>query len=370
MNWMDTVPLWDHHCHLIVGRKRADDMKSFAYALSEAPESYPLADIQETVVYWRALAVAARELGTEVDATMVQHALKDRDFSDYASRLLHQAGYNKLLVDTGFVPPGACTLKEMEALLTMSISPIFRIERAAEAVFSQFDSVGDWIHFLKGSLKALRAEGYVGVKSIVAYRSGLNIAQVRHEDAQAAFECMKRRGQNRLTDASLLNYLLWELAPILIEETLPIQFHTGYGDRDMDLSQGNPLLLRNFLETFTPHGLKVLLLHTYPYHREAGYLASVYPAVYFDVSLALPLAASGSRRIVAEALELAPASRFLFASDAHSRPESFALAAQLWRESLKKYCEYLVTEHHLLPQVVEKWVEMMAWQNCRRVYQI
>ena len=89
-----------------------------------------------------------------------------------------------------------------------------------------------------------------------------------------------------------------------------------------DLTQGNPFLLRGYFEKYINEGLRVVLLHTYPFHREAGYLASVYPGVYFDVSMAVPLTASGAPRIIAEALELAPVSRFLFASDAHSRPKA------------------------------------------------
>jgi predicted TIM-barrel fold metal-dependent hydrolase len=112
------------------------------------------------------------------------------------------------------------------------------------------------------------------------------------------------------------------------------------------------------------------LLHTYPYHREAGYLASVYPNVYFDVSLALPLAASGGVRIMQEALELAPVSRFLFASDAHSRPESYFLAAALWREGINTFLDGAVQAHHLPPSTAHRWAAMICWENCQSLYDL
>src|SRR5699024_10860726 len=169
-----------------------------------------------------------------------------------------------------------------------------------------------------------RARGYIAAKSVIAYRSGLDIYPVSFEDAKAAF---KEWNETKLQDSKLLNFLIWELTPILMKQDLPLQFHVGYGDPDTDLLKGNPLLLKPFIEEFTPAGLNITLLHTYPYHREAGFLASVYPGVYFDLSLTIPLGAFGAKRIMSESLELAPISRFLFASDAHTRPEFYGLAA-------------------------------------------
>ena len=370
MSWMKDVPLWDQHCHALVGPRRADDMKVFAQAFTEAPDTYPIRDIYETVAYQQALSTVAQKLGTSLDPAVVKKALGRLDFSQYCRELLNAGGYQKLLVDTGFAPNDAWNLDELRHVLALDIYPILRIENTAQECLSEFNNIRDWVAAIKDVLGRARQMGYVGVKSIIAYRSGLRIYAVDQDDAEKAFEDLRRDGQSRLSDPRILNYLLWEITPALIEAALPIQFHTGYGDPDTDLVQGNPLWLRNYLEHFVPRGLRVVLLHTYPYHREAGYLASVYPHVYFDVSLALPLAAGGATRIVKEALELAPASRFLFASDSHSRPESFFLAARLWKEALDAYFDGISRNHHIMPSVLERWAAMIGWQNCRTVYQL
>ena len=67
---------------------------------------------------------------------------------------------------------------------------------------------------------------------------------------------------------------------------LPIQFHTGFGDTDLMLHRANPLLLTQFIRAVPPR-VPIMLLHCYPYHREAAYLAAAYPHVYLDVGLAL-----------------------------------------------------------------------------------
>ena len=93
----------------------------------------------------------------------------------------------------------------------------------------------------------------------------------------------------------------------------------------------DPGLLKPLIERFdtTPF----VLLHCYPFVREAGWLAHVYPNVYFDLSLTIPHV-SRPAAALGEALELAPVSKLLYASDAARTPELYLLAATWWRDAL------------------------------------
>ena len=106
---------------------------------------------------------------------------------------------------------------------------------------------------------------------------------------------------------------------------LPTQFHTGFGDPDLDLRLANPLHLRPVLEDPELKHARLVLLHaSYPYAREAGYLAAMYPQVFVDYGLAVPcLSVAGMRRALAMLLELAPTSKVLYSSDAHVVPELY-----------------------------------------------
>ena len=68
---------------------------------------------------------------------------------------------------------------------------------------------------------------------------------------------------------------------------LPVQLHVGLGDRDLDLHRVDPMLLLGLLRQPAVARVPVLLLHCYPYHRQAGYLAQAFPNVYIDVGLAV-----------------------------------------------------------------------------------
>ena len=76
-----------------------------------------------------------------------------------------------------------------------------------------------------------------------------------------------------------------------------------------------------------------MLLHCYPFVREAGWLAHVYANVCFDLSLTIPHVARPAEAL-REALELAPVSKLLYASDAARTPELYLLAATWWRDAL------------------------------------
>jgi predicted TIM-barrel fold metal-dependent hydrolase len=76
-----------------------------------------------------------------------------------------------------------------------------------------------------------------------------------------------------------------------------------------------------------------VLLHCYPFVREAGWLAHVYGNVWFDLSLTIPHV-SRPAEMLRQALELAPVSKLLYASDAARTPELYYLAATWWREAL------------------------------------
>ena len=74
---------------------------------------------------------------------------------------------------------------------------------------------------------------------------------------------------------------------------LPIQFHIGFGDSDIRMSEVDPTLLTDWLHL---HRVPVMLLHCWPWHRHASYLACIYPHVHLDVGLGPALRRAAPRR--------------------------------------------------------------------------
>lgn len=81
----------------------------------------------------------------------------------------------------------------------------------------------------------------------------------------------------------------------------------------------------------------VLLHSSYPYTREAGYLASVYPNVYLDLGLVFPIVSRDAEEaVLRQSLEMVPTSRLMWSTDGHFFPEGFWLANRQFREALEK----------------------------------
>lgn len=366
---LSSITMVDQHCHSVVDESQALDVQLLLRATSEARSSYPKRDLEQTIT-WQAVLKLVRETTGEPAYTTADLSaiLSGTDYEQYCRRLFDQSGYEKLLIDTGFAPKSAYSLSELARVTGTTTHAILRLEDWAERLVAPNKSFETWWDELSTTVRMARQHGYVGAKSIAAYRSGLDIAPVAFSDAKEAYVRWVASGSDRLADPKLLNFVLWENVPALIDQDLPLQFHTGYGDPDEDLRQGNPLNLRGFLEVFSPRGLSTVLLHTYPFHREAGYLASVYPGVYFDVSLIIPLGVTSSRRVVAEALELTPISRFLFASDAHTRPELYALSATCFRDALGAYFSDEVVRNFVTVEQAEVFAQMILRENALALY--
>jgi uncharacterized protein len=147
----------------------------------------------------------------------------------------------------------------------------------------------------------------------------------------------------RLTDPTLLRFGLWSG----IDAHRPLQIHVGFGDSDLHLARANPLLLTEFIRHSEPSGTPLLLLHCYPYHREAGYLAHIYPNVSFDIGVAVNYVGTQSPQIVAESLEVGPFAKQLFSSDAWGPAELHYLGALLWRRAFST--------------VVGRWIRSGDW---------
>ena len=124
------------------------------------------------------------------------------------------------------------------------------------------------------------------------------------------------------------------LAWTAIDARLPLQLHVGYGDSDVDLLRCDPLHLTPFLRATASQGVPVLLLHNYPFHRHAAYLAQVFDHVFMDVGLAVHNTGALSRRMIEETLELVPFGKLLHSSDAFGLPELYLLGSLLFRRGL------------------------------------
>ncbi|HXH84332.1 MAG TPA: amidohydrolase family protein, partial [Candidatus Tectomicrobia bacterium] len=150
-----------------------------------------------------------------------------------------------------------------------------------------------------------------------------------------------------------------------------LQVHAGFGDPDIDLPLANPALLRPVLEDPRWRDVPIIVLHmAYPYFREAAFLASVYPQVHVDLSLALPFLGPGALAPLIEMLSLAPASKLLYGSDVGALPELCALSADWGRAILGEALGWLVERGALGPGDAETVGRRILADNAVALYDL
>ena len=331
------LPLFDHHCHGVVPGDV--DRAEFEGLISESSRpATPGTTRFDSQVGFQIRAHCAPLLDLPAFCTPEQYLDRRRELgaTEVNRRLLRAAGISVLGIETGHDAQRINSPGDMAALADARSVEIVRLERIAEEAIEAERAAGasarSLLRRIEDELDA-RLRTAVGVKTIAAYRVGFDFAAER--PATAEVEAVARRlladsGPVRLVDTVMTRHLLW----LAIDRACVIQVHVGYGDDDVDLHRCNPLLLTPLLRATVDTGARFALLHCYPFHREAGYLADVFPHVYFDVGLAVNYTGSRSEAVIAESLELAPFGKILFSTDAFGAAELYLLGTLLFRRGL------------------------------------
>ena len=366
-----TVPLIDHHCHGVL--RDTPDRATFEILATESDWPEP----PGMTIFDSPFGVMVRaECGPLLD--LPRHAPAD-DYvgrraelgqAEVTRRLLPPTGIATLVIDTGFRGDSILSPAEMATATGATTFEIVRLEQVAEEIAPSTTAERFAADFRQRLGE--RASDAVGFKSIIAYRFGLDFDPARPEArdvTRAAGEWLAacaERGAIRMDHPVLLRHILWEA----VDHRKPIQFHVGYGDSDIVLHRCDPTHMTGFIKATVNSGIQIMLLHCYPFIREAGFLAQVYPHVWLDTGAAVNYTGRSSGALVRQSMEMAPFSKVLFSSDAFGLPELYFGGAFLWRRGVGRILDEWVAEDGLGRQDAERYLRMMAGDNARRAYGI
>ena len=358
---IDTVPLVDHHAHGC--SLRSVDRRRFENSLNEA-NIEPLAEFDSAFDTQLGFAVRAHcapllGLPRHCDADSYWRARGEHSEKDLARLFLSAADVSDWLVDTGFAT-GVADLDQLADLSVGRVHEIVRLESVAEqAVLASGDYASAF-----GELLHERSTTAVATKSILAYRGGFvgDLSEPTLAEVTDAAKRWQDSGEPRLTDRILLRFGLYQGLRL----GKPLQFHVGFGDRDCDLHTTNPLYLLDFLRHSgdTP----IMLLHCYPYEREAGYLAQAFNNVYLDGGLSINYLGARSSAFIGRLLEMAPFRKILYSSDGFGPAELHFLGARLWRNGIRDVFQTFVDADEWSEADAMRVADLIASGTAERVY--
>jgi predicted TIM-barrel fold metal-dependent hydrolase len=363
-----TIALVDHHVHGAFNKPI--DRAGFEASINEGSTD-PVPDFM--TMFDSPLGIAIRRwcapvLGLSAHAPADDYWARRSELGpdELAAAMLAGAGVCRWIVDTGFKGDLLTTPEQLAELSGRPASEILRLERLTEDLLETRTDPDDFPAAFRAALRdAVDSPDIVGTKTIAAYRTNFDIDWSRPTDVAVVEHARSLAAQGndlRVDSPVLIAFGVHEAA----EHGLPVQVHVGFGDRDLDLNRTDPLLLLPLLRAMTP--VPVLLLHCYPFHRQAGYLAQAFDHVNFDVGLAINYLGSRSVALVGEALDTAPFAKQLYSSDAFGPPELHLLGAVLWRRAMGLILGEWVRTGECAEQDAIAIVDMIGVHNAVRVY--
>jgi uncharacterized protein len=369
---LGAIPIVDNHCHSLLRQQPSDD-DGFRIHLTESYYPEIARDhVPTSVFYRRAMVELADLLDCEPMPDAIHAARRARGVEWLTREIVERANFRTWLIDTGYGSDTTYSLDELRRFAPVRVEEILRLEPLIERLILESDGFDSFVDAYRAAISDLRSRGIVGMKSVIAYRTGLHVTDVARDDAAWAFaevgEAARRAGKLRVESKPLLDHLIVIAVEEAARQAVPIQFHTGLGDPDLDLTLVDPAALRLlFSDRF--RAAPIVLLHTgYPYVRSLAYLAAMFPNVYADMGETILFAAGEATEIYRELIGLAPASKLLFSTDASLVPELYWIGARVGRRALGR-----VLDEHIADGVLDEatsldWAERMLWRNSEALY--
>ena len=314
----------------------------------------------------------ARFLDCDVgDAVAARDRRAREDWPGHVRALFSDAGTTGMLMDAGWqgLPPGGA-----ERYADVSGVPVWelvRLETLVDRLMGEGMSVTEILSAVDAYMEQAVRDGAVGFKTILAYRTGLAVdVTASREEAERELAADRaagtpvRRGGKKLRDLVFLQTL-----ERCADLERPLQIHTGMGDSQIRLAEADPLLLEEALRTPAASAVDVVLIHgSFPWHEQAGYLASVRPRVWTELSLCNLFSPATTADRLLRLLDIAPAARITIGSDGHGLPESHWFGIVVVRDAWQE------VRHRLSGVVTERWLdeteERIFERNARELYRL
>lgn len=299
------------------------------------------------------------------------------DHTTYYKGMLEDANIGVLCNEIG-TPHSQPMFTEEENAYYATLVPqdqycdIVRIERVFEELVPLKLPFEEYVkQFHIHTDRQIQIHNAVGLKTLVAYFSGLHIQDISDEQAKPAYEKYVLQGDDDFrAKKAVHDHLVCMGLEACIRNKMSMQIHVGFGPSAFCLLEDmNPLGLVEIIRS--PRFLNkvpIVLLHACdPFIKEAGYLTSQFENVFCDFS-SIGFVSVNCYSMIRTLMERAPVEKLLYGSDCVCFPETAWLAAKHGRSQLTKLLQDLVDEELLSEKRAQRFGEMMLCENALAVY--
>jgi predicted TIM-barrel fold metal-dependent hydrolase len=346
--------------------------ESFLSSSQMHPELWSVADaFTDSTAYALALRRwLAAHLGCEPTreaVTAARDAAVKADAVAYTKGLMDAAGVVAVLSDEGYPQP-PIPAGEFAETIGVTVHRVTRLEPwIIEHRGGSFDDLVSGVE--AEATEAAADPNCVAYKSIVAYRTGLDIGDPDRSTARDGFERWKADdwAETREHAKPVRDFLIRRALAVAKANDRPFHFHCGGGDPDINLTYAGPVSMFPFLVDVQDQ--PVVLVHSgYPWVREAAYIASVLPNVYLELSELIPWGWGQVEWALEMLVGTVPATKLLYGSDEAGEPEAFWASALLARAALQRVLGSFVDRDYVSPDEAERLGRLVLGDACRALH--
>ncbi|MGI8689893.1 MAG: amidohydrolase family protein [Thermomicrobiales bacterium] len=381
------VAFVDHHVHAPYKRAHEIPLDDFRRPFTEA--SIPAVwteNIQTLIGYQWMVRELARLLHCEATEHAVLAARNGMAVLPYHRLLADAANLGACYADDLFAAGQCYPIDVWSEVIRRPVERVLRVETFVEQGYAMCETLDDALERLTREITS-PARRLVSLKSIAGYRTGLafdppsaaqrqQAAKVYNELRAASLSpdpAQRAPGvlspsPGRIADKALVDTIVWTALEAAAPQALPMQFHVAFGDDDIIMTKNDPTLMRALFAHAPFRVVPLVLLHCYPFHRQAAYLACTYPNVYADLGLTIPIVGPGAAMVLAETLELCPTRQLLASTDGHMEPEFQWFAVFVWRWALARVLGQYVAWDILDGDTALAAAHAILHDNATRVY--
>jgi uncharacterized protein len=316
----------------------------------------------------------ARHLGCEPtkDAVVAaRDAALRADPPGYVRGLLEAERVVAVVADEGYPQPTIARAEFERALGGVTVHRVGRIEPwiveareegSFDATVQRFEAIAN---------EAADDPLLIGFKTIIAYRTGLDITDPASSEASAAFERWRAEGWTESRDHAkpVRDFLLRRAFDIAKERDRVFHVHVGAGDPDVNLTHAKPQDAFSFF--VERQHQPILMIHSgWPWVAEATYVGTVLPNVYMDLSELVPWGWGQIDHSLEMILGSVPAAKVVHGCDESSEPEMFPVSARLVRQALERVLGAFVDRDFLSIADAESIGRGVLAENVRRLHGI
>jgi len=380
-------PVVDSHCHAFLPEKETEPFEQY---LTLADHPIPKMDVVNTFLYRQLVRELSRILntgGTHQEIVEERQKRYEQDPVGYIELLFDDANIETLLVDTGYpaeVFSGySIDLKNFSKIVPSEVREIFRIDLIIYDLIERRLSFEEAVEQLHEKMKNAVKNGAVGLKSVVAYRTGLEIKRGAEDEVRRAYGEMIAQAKSGspvrdvLSSSSrhaktVYDYFVFLGVEASVELGVPFQIHTGMGDAPfIDLRIANPILLHDLINDEAIKDAKIVLVHGgYPYIEEAGFLVNSYPNVFLDLSETIPFISIGVKEKLLNLFEMAPTTKIMYGSDGFKIPELHWFSSIQAKKALTAALNELVESREIDEESAYEVAKQFLSDNAKRIYNL